>query len=70
MNNLVNSPDFVDKKEKYDKNYKIYLEQYKNTEVNEEKRKLSFIIKNLTIDSQERKNAEMERETNLQLCFM
>lgn len=70
MNILVNSPDFMEKKMFYDKNIRSYQEQFQNpSTTKDEKSKIAVVIKNLTIDSVERSNAETQRESFLSICF-
>lgn len=70
MNNLVNSPDFVEKKLFFDKNFQIYMNQSQKSQCRDEKTKLHVVIKNLNIDYQERLHAEKERSSFLDICFM
>lgn len=66
----MSSPDFAEKKMIYDKKYNSYVKNLKNASSADERRKLSVVIKNFSIDFEERSRAEKDRATYLIISFM
>lgn len=66
----MSSPDFAEKKMIYDKKYNSYVKNHKNASSADERRKLCVVIKNFTIDFEERSQAEKDRATFLTISFM
>lgn len=54
----------------YDKKYNSYVKNLKNASSADERRKLSVVIKNFSIDFEERSRAEKDRATYLIISFM